>query len=106
MERQQSFASLSWLDGNAPATIFPTLYSHSRRKNRIVANVMENNNWITDLMHSLSPSIIAEYTLLWELVEAPVSVVKIKTRTKSHGQEQVMVYTQQGQPILCSLTAA
>jgi hypothetical protein len=43
-----------WLDGNAPATMFPTLYSHSRRKNRTVANAMKNNNWITDLVHSLS----------------------------------------------------
>jgi hypothetical protein len=51
MERQQSFGSQ---DGNAPATMFPTLYSHSRRKNRTVANAMENNNWITDLVHSLS----------------------------------------------------
>jgi hypothetical protein len=60
----------SWLDGNASAAMFPALYRHSKRKNRTVANAMENNNWITDLMHSLSPLIVAEYTLLWDLVEA------------------------------------
>jgi hypothetical protein len=73
------FWQSSWLDG--PATMFPTLYSHSKRKNRTVANAMENNNWTTDLMHNLSSSIVTEYTLLrsrkkteytllWELVEA------------------------------------
>jgi hypothetical protein len=40
------FWQSSLLDSNAPTTMFPTLYSHSKRKNRTVVNALENNNWI------------------------------------------------------------
>jgi hypothetical protein len=34
--KNASFWTSSWLDGKAPATLFPSLFTHSRRKNRTV----------------------------------------------------------------------
>jgi hypothetical protein len=63
------FWKSSWLNGRAPALIFPALYTHSRRKNRMVANAMENENWIRDLMHDLHPTLFIEYMQLWLLID-------------------------------------
>jgi hypothetical protein len=60
----------SWLNGVAPATMFPSLYQHSKRKGRTVAEAMANRNWIGDLMHNLMAALLIKYTLLWELVDA------------------------------------
>jgi hypothetical protein len=63
------FWQSSWLNGCAPAMICPTLYNHSRRKNRTVANTLANDNWIQDLMYDLSPEMFADYLQLWLLVD-------------------------------------
>jgi hypothetical protein len=63
------FWKSSWLNGRAPVLIFPALYTHSRRKNRMVANAMENENWIRDLMHDLHPTLFIEYMQLWLLID-------------------------------------
>jgi hypothetical protein len=60
----------SWLNGVSPATMFSSLYQHSRRKGRTVAEAMANDNWIGDLMRSLTAQLMVEYTLLWELFDA------------------------------------
>jgi hypothetical protein len=62
----------SWLYGSAPAMMFPRLYQHSRRKPRTVTYAMSNENWIGDVMHGLSPSLIAEYIMLWIMVDSIV----------------------------------
>jgi hypothetical protein len=49
--------------------MFPTLYNHSRRKNRSVASALANDNWIQDLMYDLSPAMFADYLQLWLLVD-------------------------------------
>jgi hypothetical protein len=57
------FWSSSWLQGGAPALMFPDLFEHSRRKNRTVANAMRNDNWIADVMHNATPNILLlQYT--------------------------------------------
>jgi hypothetical protein len=66
--RTTSFWSLSWLNGLAPATLFPFLHKHSRRKNRTVREAMANDNWIRDLTPNLTLTFISDYVLLWELV--------------------------------------
>jgi hypothetical protein len=63
------FWKSSWLNGCAPAVIFPTLYNHSRRKNRTMPNALAINNWIQDLMYDLSPEMFADYPQLWLLVD-------------------------------------
>jgi hypothetical protein len=42
--RTARFWSSSWLGGKAPAILFSSLFSHSKRKNRTVANALENDN--------------------------------------------------------------
>jgi hypothetical protein len=58
----------SWLNGAAPAAMFPMLYQHSKKKNRTVAEALGDDHWIGDLMHNLTTPTMIEYSLLWELV--------------------------------------
>jgi hypothetical protein len=45
--------------------MFPFLYKHSKRKNRIVANTLENDNWVTDIIHNVSAPLLPKFILLW-----------------------------------------
>jgi hypothetical protein len=64
------FWSSSWLNGKATAALFPSLFIHSKRKNRTVANAMDNDNWLADLMHDMSATLLAKVTLIWIEVDA------------------------------------
>jgi hypothetical protein len=35
-----------------------------------VADALANDNWIRDIIHNIKASLITEYILLWELVDA------------------------------------
>jgi hypothetical protein len=50
--------------------MFPELFKHSKRKNRSVADALLNDNWISDVAHDLSPALMAQYIMLWILVDA------------------------------------
>ena len=52
--RTASFWMSSWVNGKAPALLFPQLYKHSKRKNRTVADALLNEQWIRDLSHDLT----------------------------------------------------
>jgi hypothetical protein len=58
------FWSSSWLGGKAPVALFPSLFNHSKQKNRTMANALENDNWIADLMHNISAPLLVELILL------------------------------------------
>lgn len=49
--------------------MFPTWFEHSRRKNMSVAEAMSGDAWIRDLMHDITPDILAEYITLWMVVD-------------------------------------
>ena len=49
-----SFWKSSWLNGNASALLFPSLYNYSRRKNRTMAAAMQNDQWIKDALHDIT----------------------------------------------------
>jgi hypothetical protein len=68
-DRTTNFWTSSWLNG-APTALFLTLYQHSRRKNRTLAEAMNEGQRISDLMHNVTVPLIVDYMLLWELVEA------------------------------------
>jgi hypothetical protein len=68
-DKKTLFWKSSWLSGCAPALIFPTLYNHSRQKNRMVASAMENENWIRDIMHELHPTLFIEYLQFRRLLD-------------------------------------
>lgn len=75
--RTASFWLSSWLNGGAPSILFPHLYSHSRRKkysrsrrkNRVVADALDNEQWIRDVLHDLTIPLVDELVKLWGLIE-------------------------------------
>jgi hypothetical protein len=42
------------MEGQAPATLYPALFSHSRRKNKSVKEALTNNKWIIDVDYSMT----------------------------------------------------
>jgi hypothetical protein len=67
------FWTSSWIDGMSPASMFPRLFDHcKKKKNRTVAEAeaMHNDTWITDLMHDVTTPIFGDYVMLWIMVEA------------------------------------
>jgi hypothetical protein len=49
-----SFWYSRWLDGDAPADLFPELFKHSKRKNRRVVDALTNIAWVRDVDHNMS----------------------------------------------------
>jgi hypothetical protein len=67
--KKAKFWTSSWLNGASPAALFPTLFDHSRKKNRSVAEALHNENWIRDLMHNVSATILTDYVMLWSMID-------------------------------------
>jgi hypothetical protein len=59
------FWTSRWLDGEAPASLFPALFRHSRRKNQIVRDALSEDKWIRDVDYNMTEQIIAEFVSLW-----------------------------------------
>jgi hypothetical protein len=53
------------MEGQAPATLYPALFSHSRRKNRSVKEALTDNKWIIDVDYSMTEQLISEFVVLW-----------------------------------------
>lgn len=68
--RKARFWTSSWLQGMPPASLFPRLFKHSRRKNRMVAQAIENGMWIRDIAYQLNLELLRDYFALWSLVDA------------------------------------
>lgn len=64
-----TFSTSRWLDGEAPADLFPALFTQSKRKNRLVADALEANAWVRDIDHNLSQQIIDEYLQLADRIQ-------------------------------------
>jgi hypothetical protein len=54
-----------WLDGEVPATLYPTLFKHSKRKNRIVNDALAYEKWIRDVDYSMTVRMVEEFISLW-----------------------------------------
>jgi hypothetical protein len=67
--RKALFWKSSWLNGLAPATLFPPLYRHSKRKNRTVAAALAGNRWIKDICHDLSSDLLTDFFAFWAQIE-------------------------------------
>ena len=67
--RTASFWWSSWLDGNAPALLFPLLFKHSKRKNRTVVEAIAEEQWIRDVSYDLTVPLLDEFVRLWGLIE-------------------------------------
>jgi RNA recognition motif-containing protein len=60
-----TFWTSRWLHGQAPASLFPALYEHSKRKKRTVKEALTNDNWITDVDYDMTEQIIREFMGLY-----------------------------------------
>jgi hypothetical protein len=60
-----TFWTSSWLQGQAPATLFPALYEHSKRKKRTIKEALTDSNWIRDIDHNLTQNLLREFMDLW-----------------------------------------
>ncbi|CAN6207223.1 unnamed protein product [Urochloa humidicola] len=67
--RKASFWASTWLDGQAPAALFPLLFAHSKRKNRTVAEALQDDRWIRDIVHNLTHELLADYFRLWSMID-------------------------------------
>jgi hypothetical protein len=85
-----SFWHSRWLDGDAPAALFPELFKHSKRKNRLVVDALTNNVWVRDVDHNMSQQVIAEYLHLSDRLQnvalAPTQEDKIIWVHSANGQ--------------------
>jgi hypothetical protein len=63
------FWDASWLDGRAPRDIAPNLYKLAWRKNNTVKENLQNQNWTRGLWRMASTEEIAEFVLLWGLLQ-------------------------------------
>jgi hypothetical protein len=53
----------------SPVAMFPALFRQSKRKNRYVADAVENDNWIKDIMQNISAELFVDYVMLCILVD-------------------------------------
>ncbi|XP_066333273.1 uncharacterized protein [Miscanthus floridulus] len=67
--KRASFWCSRWLQGDAPATLFPALFQHSKRKNRTVKDALTDSKWVRDVDHNMSAQIIGEFVDLWVRIQ-------------------------------------
>jgi hypothetical protein len=52
-----------WMRGGATIQ-FPKFFNHSKRKNRSVAEALDNDQWIWDVMHDFTVPLLDEFVKL------------------------------------------
>jgi exonuclease III len=67
-EKAQFWTS-RWLQGEAPATMYPALYKHSKRKNRTVKDAIIGNKWIQDIDYNMTVTLLTQFIDLWQQVQ-------------------------------------
>lgn len=67
--RTANFWMSSWLQGQAPAMLFPNLFMHSRHKTRTVVEAMQHEQWIADVLDGLTVQLLHELVQLRGLIE-------------------------------------
>jgi hypothetical protein len=60
-----SFWTSRWLQGEAPATAYPDLFKHSKRKNRTVKEALTDSKWIRDVDYNMTVNIMSQFVALW-----------------------------------------
>src|SRR4051812_1326473 len=65
------FWSSSWLDGTPPKDLAPLIFKASRRKNRMVRDALEGQNWVADInVESFTVEHMEQHVRLWDLISA------------------------------------
>jgi len=65
-----TFWHSSWIGGKAPASLYPRLYAHSKRKNRTVREALLGERWIRDIAYNLTHDLLKEYFELWTAIDS------------------------------------
>jgi hypothetical protein len=58
--KRASFWFSSWMNEQAPSSLYPLLCRHSRRKNRTVREALLHEKWISDMAHNLNADLFFE----------------------------------------------
>ena len=66
--QRTGFWTCPWLDGTPLIVAFPSLFKHSRRKNRSVAAALDNDQWIRDVRHESWENIVTDVVSLARLI--------------------------------------
>lgn len=64
-----TFWTSRWMQGEAPATLYPTLYKHSKRKNRTVKDAITDSKWIQDVDYDMTVNLISDFISLWDRLQ-------------------------------------
>jgi hypothetical protein len=62
------FWNSSWIQGQAPKNIAPTLFKKAKRKNIMVAKALANNNWIRSCSPFSGEGEFSEFVSLWQAI--------------------------------------
>jgi hypothetical protein len=85
-----SFWNSSWLNGNTPRNIAPTLYKKAKRKQIKVHKAINGDKWIDHITPLSTQQEILEYVELWEamrgIVLSPALEDEIKWRWTTDGE--------------------
>jgi hypothetical protein len=85
-----TFWTTRWLNGIAPAALYPALFKHSRRKNRTVKEALTDSKWIADVDHGMTVPLISQFVDLAQrlngVVLRPNQTDKISWLHTSDGQ--------------------
>jgi len=57
------------LQGEAPATLYPALYKHNKRKNRTVKDAVIGNKWIQDIDYNMTVTLLTQFIALWQRLQ-------------------------------------
>ncbi|CAN6171901.1 unnamed protein product [Urochloa humidicola] len=63
--QKAKFWESTWLNGQAPRDLAPSLFKLAWRKNRTVREELENDNWTRGLWRMTTSDELAEFVLLW-----------------------------------------
>lgn len=88
--RKATFWNCTWLGEQPFRQRFPTLFKHSIRKNRTVAEALREDRWIMDLRHGNTNEIISQFVSLLHCIrEANITLTedtKVEIFWKTAGQ--------------------
>jgi len=66
--RRAPFWTSCWIRGRSPASLFPSLYTHVKRKKRTVREAVFDGKLIQDIAHNLNAEILRDFVELWKLI--------------------------------------
>jgi hypothetical protein len=85
-----SFWTSSWLQGEAPASVYLELFNHSKRKTRTVKEALTDSKWISDINHDMTVNLFSQFVDLVERLHGielqPSQADKITWLHTSDGQ--------------------